>query len=112
MSYINESEMKEPTPVPESELDVVLQLNVDNRIIAMDCAYLETDTIIKLKRKDLPLPYLEFGRVMDQYCYINDKFVFKPIDFGKDPIQEIKEEQERQGNALQELITIMLGEEV
>ena len=99
-------------PVDENELDVVLRLNADNRIIAMDCAYLETDTIVKLKRKDLPLPYLEFARTMDQYCYINDQFVFKPLDFGKDPIQEIKEEQERQGNALQELITIILGEEV
>ena len=100
------------TPVDENELDVVLQLNADNRIIAMDCNYLETDIIAKLKRKDLPLEYLAFARIMDQYCYVNNQFVFKPLDFGKDPLQEIKEEQERQGNALQELITIILGEEV
>lgn len=99
-------------PIPESEVETVLQLNEDNRIIAMDCAYLETDIIVKLKRKDLPLNYLEFARVMDQYCYVNNQFILKPLDFGKDPTQEIKEEQERQGNALQELITIMLGEGV
>lgn len=112
MAITNEEEIYDPIPVDESELDVALQLNSDNRIIAMDCAYLETDTIVKLKRKDLPLPYLEFARTMDQYCYLNNKFVYKPLDFGKDPQQEIKEELERQGNALQELITIILGEEV
>ncbi|WP_041137843.1 hypothetical protein [Beduini massiliensis] len=112
MELINEEEIYDPIPIDEGELDVVLQLNMDSRIIAMDCDYLETDIIVKLKRKDLPLPYLEFAREIDQYCYINHQFVFKPLDFGKDPLQEIKEEQERQGNALQELITIILGEEV
>ena len=80
MAITNEEEIYDPIPVDESELDVVLQLNLDNRIIAMDCAYLETDIIVKLKRKDLPLEYLAFARIMDQYKIINGEFIKSPYE--------------------------------
>lgn len=91
MAITNEEEIYDPIPVDESELDVVLQLNEDNRIIAMDCAYLETDTIVKLKRKDLPLPYLEFARTMDLYKVINGEFIMSLYE--EDPTEsEIQNE--------------------
>ncbi len=95
----------------ENEIETVLQLDNENRIIAMDCSYLTTDTIVKVIRKDLPLPYIEFSRVADRYKYVNGSFVLDPIIYDPDPLESIQEELKRQGDALQEVIMLMLGGE-
>lgn len=66
------------TEVKEEDLRVTLQLDLDNRIVAMDCTYLETDNVVILKRKDLPMVYNKFAKVMDTYKYLDGAFVLSP----------------------------------
>lgn len=99
------------TSYDETELETVLILDDTNRIVAMDCSYLPTDMIVKVIRKDLPLPYIEFSRVADRYKYINGSFVLDPINYDPNPLESIQEELKRQGDALQEVIMLMLGGE-
>lgn len=95
----------------ENEMESTLQLDGENRVIAMDCTYLPTDTVIKIVRKNLPLPYVEFSRVADKYKHVNGVFVLDPITNAPDPLESIQEELKRQGDALQELIMLTLGGE-
>lgn len=95
----------------EGDLGVNIQLDINNRIVAMDCSYAPTDTVIKVTRKDLPLSYVEFSKVADSYKYVNGAFVLDPISYDPDPLESIQEELKRQGDALQEVIMLMLGGE-
>lgn len=73
-------EIKQPTQEElEANMNCILQLDSDNRCISMDCLYLDTDKTISLKRKDLPLEYVEFLRTLNDYKYINSAFVLVPI---------------------------------
>lgn len=64
----------------EANMDCILRLDSDNRCISMDCLYLDTDKTISIKRKDLPLEYIKFSRVLNDYKYINSTFVLAPIE--------------------------------
>lgn len=89
---------------------VRIRLDENGRCIAMDCAYLDSDIVIEKERSELPLPYSEFARKLDEYIYKNGEFIHQPIEYEIDPIQRIMEEQERQGKALEEVISMLLGE--
>ncbi len=90
---------------------VSIQLNEENRCIAMDCVFLDSDTVIEKTHEELPLPYAEFARKLDEYVYRNDTFVHEPRKQAEDPIQLLIHEQERQGKALEEVISMLLGGE-
>lgn len=106
----NLNDFSEYEPFDPNELDVVIQLNSENRCIACDCTVLEDDKYITLKRKDLPVDYDKFSRDLDKYKYINGKFEYCLI--GQEPTFEEKvlAEQERQAQAIEELIMVVMGE--
>lgn len=95
--------------INEQELDVVIQLNEENRCIACDCLYADTDKVVKLKRKDLPSDYLTFNRALFDYKYVNKQFVLEKIEQPKDELTELKERQERTEQAVQDLILATMG---
>ncbi len=87
-----------------------IRLDENGRCIAMDCTYLESDIVIEKEHSELSLPYSEFARKMDEYVYKNDEFIHQPIVHDPDPIQRLIEEQDRQGKALEEVISMLMGE--
>ena len=102
-------EVKEPITEGEANPIARIRLDENGRCIAMDCTYLESDIVIEKEHSELPLPYNEFARVMDQYVYKNDEFIHQPIKYDSDPIQRLIEEQDRQGKALEEIISVIMG---
>lgn len=103
---MNQEIMIEEDRVPTA----LIRLDESGRCIAMDCTYLDSDIVIEKEHSELPLPYGEFARVMDEYVYKNDEFIHQPIVHDPDPIQRIIEEQDRQGKALEEIISVIMGE--
>lgn len=96
-------------PIDPNELDVIIQLNDENRCIACDCTVLEDDKYITLKRKDLPVDYDKFSRDLDKYKYISGKFEYCPIEQEPTFEEKVLAEQERQAQAIEELIILTLG---
>lgn len=86
-----------------------IRLDDENRCIECDCDYLENDKVIDIKRVDLPKPYEEFVRCMNDYKYINNEFVYSPIEKEPSFEEKVVAEQERHGKALEELITMVMG---
>lgn len=101
----NQEIMIEEDRVPTA----LIRLDENGRCIAMDCTYLDSDIVIEKEHSELPLPYSEFARVMDEYIYKNDEFIHQPIVHDPDPIQRLIEEQDRQGKALEEVISMLMG---
>lgn len=113
MDEIKNNEV-EQEPVIEMPVEVIptarIRLDEYGRCIAMDCTFLDSDTVIEKEQSELPLPYSEFARVLDQYVYRNNTFIHEPYEQPQDPVQKLIEEQERQGKALEEIISMLLGE--
>lgn len=87
----------------------LIRLDDHGRCIEMGCSYLDTDTVVEKQYDELPLPYNEFARKLDEYIYKNGEFIHQPIKYDSDPIQRLIEEQDRQGKALEEIISVIMG---
>ena len=74
-----------------------IRLDENNRCIECDCVYLETDKVIEIQYNELPKPYDEFTRCLNDYKYINNEFIYDPIKQEPTFEQKILSEQERQG---------------
>lgn len=86
-----------------------IRLDKENRCIECDCVFLESDKVIHVERTSLPKPYEEFCRCMNEYKYVDNAFVHSPI-VQQLPFEErVLIEQERQGKAIEELITLVMG---
>lgn len=86
-----------------------IRLDDENRCIECDCIFLETDKVIHVERTSLPKSYEEFSRSMNDYKYINNEFVYSPIEQEPTFEEKVIAEQERQGKALEELISMIMG---
>ena len=86
-----------------------IRLDKDNRCIECDCVYLDTDTVIEVNHEKLPKEYNEFTRCMNDYKYINNEFVYSPIEQEQTFEEKVIDEQERQAKAIEELIILTLG---
>jgi hypothetical protein len=89
-----------------------IRLNEENRCIECDCVYLDEDIVIHINRADLPKPYEEFVRYMNDYKYINNQFIYAPIKQEPTFEEKIIKEQERQAKAIEDLILLTVGGKV
>lgn len=86
-----------------------IRLDENSRCIECDCVYLDTDKVIEIEHEKLPKKYDEFTRCMNDYKYINNEFIYSPIEQELTFEEKVIAEQERQGKALEELISMIMG---
>lgn len=73
---MDEQMIEEMTPVDEGQVECVVIYGEDGRVTACDCIPTSSDHYLSLKRKDLPVDYMDFCAALQNFKCSNGKVVY------------------------------------